>query len=425
MPRIACLMMLRDEALLLKPWLVYHSYLFGLENLYVYDNGSSNESVLATLRQFSAIGVNVDLKRNTMADFKDKGEIIGDKIKQFRESGRYDIAIACDCDEFVAIAGETGPSISKTEILNEIARIHEGGAVCRTNRCLYNVPGYLDQFTLQGHWKSIVPVATFRGIDHGFHRAHVPDGEAYGATSLTYVHLQHKPFEQVVAGARQKLSAFTDITDLEGLRTYDGVGRHLVKYLLMTPEEYYAMRPEGLPFIRFTGFLRFLEVFMDITATRAAWESGRPVADGKPAVIGLDETPFSAAAYLAANSDLEGVANLFYHYVEQGFAESRPLWPVADIREAALRAMAENRHDDAVRLWAEFRALVPDDRDGYDFALVACRNARRDPDDIIIAGLSRFSDYLAFAEAEAEMAPPARAALLREAIRRLAVMSPA
>jgi len=394
MPRIACLMMLRDEALLLKPWLLYHGYLFGFENLYVYDNGSRDESVLATLRQFAASGVTVDSSHQTMAGFEYKGNIIGAKIQQFKDSGRYDIALAFDCDELIAIAGEAGPGITRTEILAEIERIHAAGAICQTTRCFYNVPGYLDRFWLAGHWKSILPVPAFRSIDHGFHRAGLAEGEAYRATSLTYIHLHHKPFAQVVAGAWQKLSVWADTSSPEAAKSHQGVGRHLTKYLEMAPEDYYAMRPEGLPFIRFTGFLRLLELFMDLAAARSAWEAGRPPAlQGNPALLDLDATPFSAAAYLAANPDLEAVPNLFYHYVEAGLAEGRPINPVANPREAALRAMQEGRHAEAIPLWAKFRALFPDDQEGYHWAVIACRNAGVDPADIIAASRARFPDF--------------------------------
>ena len=60
MTRVACLMMQKDEALLLRPWLLYHGLLFGFENLYVYDNGSTSDAVLAILREFAAVGVHVD-----------------------------------------------------------------------------------------------------------------------------------------------------------------------------------------------------------------------------------------------------------------------------------------------------------------------------------------------------------------------------
>ena len=53
-------MMKSDEAFLLRPWLAYHGYLFGCENLFVMDNGSALADVRATLREFAARGVHVD-----------------------------------------------------------------------------------------------------------------------------------------------------------------------------------------------------------------------------------------------------------------------------------------------------------------------------------------------------------------------------
>jgi hypothetical protein len=397
MPRIACLMMLRDEFLLLKPWLLYHAYLFGLENLYVYDNGSRDESVLAILRSFAAAGVNVDFSHPTMADFSKKGEIIGNRIKEFKNAGSYDMALALDCDEFVALAGAAGPCISRTEILAEIERIHAAGAICQTARCFYNVPGYLDQFWLARHWKCIVPVQTFRGIDHGFHRAVIAKGEDYGATWLTHFHLHHKPFDHLIDGVKKKLEGLVDISDIAALNAYRGEGLHLVKYLFMTREQYYGyLAAERGPFLRFSGFVRLLELFMDLSAMQSVWEAGR-LAHGRDdqAVLNLDETRFSAAAYLAANPDLKSEPNLFYHYAEEGFAEGRPLEPKSSPREAAWAAMREGRHAEAITLWAKFRALFPNDPEGYDCGVIACRNAGADPDDIIVAARERFPHYFA------------------------------
>ena len=44
MPKVACVMMQKDEAILLEPWLTYHGHLFGLENLFVIDDGSDDGS---------------------------------------------------------------------------------------------------------------------------------------------------------------------------------------------------------------------------------------------------------------------------------------------------------------------------------------------------------------------------------------------
>src|SRR4051794_8936502 len=123
MPRIACLMMQKDEDILLRPWLLYHGYLFGFENLYVFDNGSSSEAVLATLQAFAAVGVNVDFTHDRPEDFEFKGEVIGRTIKEFRQDDRYDIALPLDCDEFLAVRGSAGVTCNRNEILAELGRI--------------------------------------------------------------------------------------------------------------------------------------------------------------------------------------------------------------------------------------------------------------------------------------------------------------
>src|SRR5271170_8315503 len=139
MTRIACLMMQKDEDLLLRPWLLYHGYLFGFENLYVYDNGSKSTRIFETLREFADIGVHVDLSFTRQEDFENKGAILGEKIKEFKNSDLYDIAIPLDCDEFLAIHDfNLGVICSRSLIRSEIGRIDRGGVVCRVSHCLDN-----------------------------------------------------------------------------------------------------------------------------------------------------------------------------------------------------------------------------------------------------------------------------------------------
>jgi len=431
MPRIACLMMLKDENLLAELWLRYHGYLFGFENLYVYDNGSRDELVLATLRRFAAAGVNVDFSRSSMEDFVGKGDIIGAKINEFKDADRYDIAIPLDCDEFVALAGDCGPSVSRTEIIAEFQRIHEAGAVCQTAKCFYNVPGYLDQFWLSKHEKCIVPVPAFATLDHGFHLANFHfesyvAGIAYGATRICYIHLHHKPFEHLMDGVNNKIGGSVDIKNPDAVKAYTGFGHHLTKFPGMTRETYYNHIDSGsVPFLRFSGFLRLSEVLMDFAATRQAWEAGRPAGRGNAAVLDLDATPFDAADYLAANPDLAGEANLFFHYVETGYGEGRAFGLAGRLREAALQAMQQGRNAEAVGLWAEFRARFPADPEGYDCAVIACRNAGIDADEIILAALGARQEYLGIAAAIAQSAEPPRAEVFREALGRLGVTNSA
>ena len=80
--KVACLMMQKNEEDLLGPWIQYHSELFGAENLYVYDNGSTSPIISEILADAQAKGVNVYLEYSKKSDFEGKGDILADKIQQ-------------------------------------------------------------------------------------------------------------------------------------------------------------------------------------------------------------------------------------------------------------------------------------------------------------------------------------------------------
>lgn len=67
--KVAVLMMQKDEYRLLEPWILHHAELFGLENLYVYDNGSTDERCLSVLKKYSEKGMSVVYDRRTFEDF--------------------------------------------------------------------------------------------------------------------------------------------------------------------------------------------------------------------------------------------------------------------------------------------------------------------------------------------------------------------
>ncbi|MCB1434952.1 MAG: hypothetical protein KDK75_21180, partial [Alphaproteobacteria bacterium] len=52
-------MMQKNEELLLPVWIAYFSHLFGPENLYVFDNGSTLPAVIDQLKHAEVKGVNV------------------------------------------------------------------------------------------------------------------------------------------------------------------------------------------------------------------------------------------------------------------------------------------------------------------------------------------------------------------------------
>ncbi|MEL8650170.1 hypothetical protein J4W43_21295, partial [Escherichia coli] len=76
--KLACLMMQKNESRLLKSWLDYHAIIFGLENMYVYDNGSTEKECIDTLKMYERNGLNVEWKFSSREDFENKGYIFSE-----------------------------------------------------------------------------------------------------------------------------------------------------------------------------------------------------------------------------------------------------------------------------------------------------------------------------------------------------------
>lgn len=456
MTRTACLMMQKDEELLLRPWLLYHGYLFGFENLYVFDNGSRSARVFDILKEFAGIGVHVDLSFTRREDFENKGGIIGDKIAEFKNSDLYDIAIPLDCDEFLAINDlNQGVICSKSLIGREIDRISAGGVVCRVTHCIDNRPGHFDLFRYADHLKSVVIVREFIGIDHGFHEADIPRGKEYGMTSLIHIHMHFKPFEHTLQSARDKLQPYVDVGDQRALGDFHGVGKHLTRYFSISASDYYLnLHGYSKPALRFRGLARLLGIFMDVGEFRGRWELGRPDGDLERVLeIDLDRLPFIGSSYLAANPDLPRAGfDLLQHFVAHGYSEGRALELTNDgfaeaadrlacmrkrrrdgslgyrglaltlsrlgrateaenllseafrqygrkeglLREHAFLAEYEGRFNEAASRWSLFRDTFPKNVDGFYYGANASLQSGNvvEAEDIVLAGLARFPGNL-------------------------------
>ena len=121
--KIAVLMMQKNETELLEKWIVYHSELFGTENLFLFDNGSDDKKTIEILRVWQNKGLNVSWEHSTKHDFESKGTILGDRIKVLEESNSYDCFIPLDCDEFLAVRLVNGGiSCEFQDICSEIER---------------------------------------------------------------------------------------------------------------------------------------------------------------------------------------------------------------------------------------------------------------------------------------------------------------
>jgi hypothetical protein len=414
MARTACVLLQQDEELLLRPWLLYHGYLFGFENLHVCDGGSSRDGVLATLREFSALGVRVNFAASAdRVPNDDMRGAIDWAIDELTQDGRYEVALRLACNEFLAIDGHDGIACNRTAILDEIYRIHQDGVPCRMSHCLESQPGHLDLFRY-----------VERSTDILLARAVATDSRDGPEThARILVDPEHS----------------------------DGSTALIVVRLCVTPAE---LHDQHRPLLRFVGFVRLLESFTSLQTLREIREAGAPgLLPQNWLEVDLERHPFRGTDYLEANPDISrsGV-NPLEHFLVAGYLEGRRMAatsagleevlermaairhrrpdgrsgyvgltialnalgraaegdPIIEqairqygstselLREYASLAMVRQAHALAARRWSVFRCLFAAEPDGYHYSAVARRlNGDIDgADRILAAGLERFPRHV-------------------------------
>lgn len=237
--KIAVLMMQKNERELLDKWIVYHSNLFGLVNLHVFDNGSDDEVTKNILLEWQLKGLSVDWSHSTKADFENKGVILGDNIKSLDTSGVYDCFVPLDCDEFLAVKLDNGDISCETEdIFAEFLRNSDCQDLLIIDAQFFNSPISSNWFHRFANRKCFFMKDTFQSMDVGFHWGKVKNSSAEKKTNLVQFHFHNKPFEDAREHARNKLALRVTNFDKEYLANYKGNGRHLTKYFLMSEKEY-------------------------------------------------------------------------------------------------------------------------------------------------------------------------------------------
>jgi hypothetical protein len=328
MPNVACVMMQKDEAILLEPWLAYHGHLFGLENLHVIDNGSTLPAVRATLERFAARGVHVDYAHPTRDDYLNKGDIVGATIRELDAAGTYDFFFPTDCDEFVIRQTATGFTADRAAIHAYLETLLREPQTLRMRYQLDNHPLLPDCYVHAGSSKTFFAAGSFGWTDHGHHCDGSRLAEGSRFTDLLHVHFHHMPFERLLQAARQRWIGTVDIDDRKKLVGYEGASAHLARYLLMSPDEYYAQFSQKMlvHFPQLGSLLRQLGSPLDI-----------PRGEADPGMSDQGEANWTMLyapvylqdqAYLAANQDVANAGmNALQHYFQFGFREGRRLAP--------------------------------------------------------------------------------------------------
>lgn len=235
--KIACIMMQKNENELLDSWFKYHASLFEASNIYIFDNGSTNPSVLSSLKYIESMGATIITKHNTNLDYELKGEILGNLIKSLNHE-EYDFFIPLDCDEFIATFDKNGKvSCDKTDIIDELSKHVQSKDALVIAGQLFNCPLSNVHFHLQNTRKTFFTKDSFKSLDQGYHWGKsVSSGEH--KTNIIHFHFHNKPFEILLEHSKEKLKSRVQSFDPEYLKTYDGMGSHMVRYFLINEEEY-------------------------------------------------------------------------------------------------------------------------------------------------------------------------------------------
>jgi hypothetical protein len=238
--RVAILMMQKDEETLLEPWIVYHAYLFGISNLFVLDNGSTNHDVCRTLKKYSSLGLNVNYKHSTQEDYARKGEIVGETLIQVDKNLNHDIFIPLDCDEFVLLRNDDNSySADKKEILDYLQIHINEPRVMRVEQNLANVLGSVGRYWAWKYQKTFYSASSFESMDHGYHTGSSRKASGYLPTRLVYAHYHFGPYKSTISKSKDKLSGRVDINDVAALAGFEGRGWHMAKYFLEGEDAYY------------------------------------------------------------------------------------------------------------------------------------------------------------------------------------------
>ncbi len=321
MTRVRCITMQRDETQLLGAWLRYHGALFGFDNLVVFDNGSSERSVVHTLTQAERAGVDVRWTHRDRRDFEQRGSHLHNLMRGWQEAdAAYDFAIPLDCDEFLVTWTRTGLDCRAAGIAAELERRRGEQRALAIPTALFNVPGRPGWFAVEDQRKCFLPAHATGEIDAAWR--FVTSSRAAGVCDTTFatLHFRNKPLRELRARARVRF---------EGGVPADGEpGAHLAAVVELD-EHAYLHRFDDRVLVGFPAFGATLAALgIESRLLGAPPAAGRRVPAEQVAVVrpaeGVLPMWFDGDAYLARNPDVAGAQwPAALHYVRHGVREGR------------------------------------------------------------------------------------------------------
>lgn len=238
--RIACLTMQKNEGDMLRCWIEYHSSLFGMTNLFVFDNGSDDKYTNDILSVYESCGLNVMRSFPSKDDFEQKGRIIANTIISLDETNPFDFYFPVDTDEFICCEIDGKIRLDRTAIEQELT-LHKNDKrvlrICASYEANPIEEDFYFRNTVQR--KSFFSQGACKSLDIGFHQASSVLGEEHVRTGIAHIHFHDKSFHFWRERAVRKLEGRVKSFDVEDLKAHRGRGEHLSRALLGGEQGYY------------------------------------------------------------------------------------------------------------------------------------------------------------------------------------------
>lgn len=286
--RIACVMMQKNEVSLLEPWVRYHAHLFGIENLFVLDNGSTEPSVVQTLRQLESEGLNVDYSYRSQTDYRQREEIVTRIFASLSARAVHDFIFPLDCDEFI------GARMQNDTLAFDLPSISERLAPYLNDKRVLTIASTFDNipdrplFQQAAHQpKCFFANGSCRVLGIGYHTAKAKTTSESVKTPIIYLHFHNKPYSEYLFAAFNKL--FDRIPDFSRRSLSEHVderrsGFHAAAIFLQG-EKHFIDRFANIPTVAIDAFYVALRAagtditFNNAPDVRRAFASVRGVAD--------------------------------------------------------------------------------------------------------------------------------------------------
>lgn len=275
-------MMQKNEGSLLESWIEYHAKLIGIENIFVYDNGSTDKDTIDILHAYSNRGLNVVFEYSTKKDFSMKGDILSAKIKKLDTLGIYDFFFPLDCDEFLACDNDAGEvSIHIEDIEKSLLRFVENEKVLIIKKEYNNNPCKKDYYAPRDvQKKCFFAKNACESLDLGYHSGTSKTTSEQVRTEIVYFHFHNKPYELFQRSALEKLvgrvSDFSRDSLVKHLEERKS-GFHVIPNLLLTKKEYESrfanIDPFYFPALRLKATEHLDTSFFDLIDSEAVTSS--------------------------------------------------------------------------------------------------------------------------------------------------------